>query len=754
MFKPISAALVLPLLALANPDRGSELLGSLPLRFEANSGQWPSNVKFASRSSERRIVLGESEAVIGNLTLRPVNGNRNPRIEGVGKLKSGATYLLGNDRSAWRGDVPSFNSVAYRSVYPGIDLIYKGAGRRVEYDFVVAPQADPAAIRMEFAGASQVRVDRDGSLVATIDGKEELRQQPPFAFQEDAAGSRTQVAAHFRVIGKNQVTFTLGGYDRSRALTIDPVLVATYFGGDAIDVATTVAVDSQNQVWVAGYTNSTTLPLAGTPYSTDRVGNTDIFVAKFNPNVEGADSLVWSTYFGGDGAEKPTAMALSTDGFLYLTGDTASTNFPLGGSPAQNALKGDTDAFLVKLSRSQQGTDALWYGTYLGGDQKDYGLAVTVDAQNRPYIAGYSTTSDGFTFVGGSFQTSFRGGYDAFFALFEPGASSSLIYSTFLGGGKTDVATGIAVDRDGIVHLTGYTMSEDFPYTDGAYRTSYAGRGDIFYMRADITKNGLDGYLYATYIGGSDADLAYGMVQDSAGFLYVTGYTFSNDFPIFGNSLRDVRAGGSDVFLLRIDPAGPASNPITYSTYLGGSGSELAYGISVSPAGSVAITGYTDSTDFPAFGNPLQSRPGGALDAFLMLIDFAPANPVLRYSSYIGGDSPDFGYQVAQDSRGNFYVVGSTTSRRLATPGVFQPDLSRYTDGLMVRFNLCENTEACQAQGLLPASVDKPGINAAAQQSCVAAGGPSLGMTGAVCVEGPGGATICTRKVCSADLKQ
>jgi hypothetical protein len=753
MLKPISVVFLLPLLAFASPDRGSALLGKLPMRFEANAGQWPSNVKFASRSAERQMVLHANDVLVGGLRLRPVNSNSAPRIEGVGKLRSGATYMLGQDRAAWRGNVPSFSAVAYRGVYPGIDLIYKGTGRRVEYDFVLAPHADPRAIRMEFGGASRLAVAEDGSLVAAVDGKEELRQQAPFAYQEDAAsGTRTQVAAQFRLLEGNQVAFTLGEYDRSRALTIDPVLIATYFGGDAIDVATAVAVDSQNQVWVAGYTNSTTLPLAGNPYSSNRIGNTDIFVAKFNPNVEGADSLVWSTYFGGDGAEKPNAMALTTDGFLYLTGETMSANFPLGGSPAQNALKGDTDAFLVRLSRSQQGTDALWYATYLGGDGKDYGLAVTVDAQNQPYIAGYSTTSEGFTFAGGSFQTSVRGGYDAFFAAFSPDGTNTLRYSTFLGGGRTDVATGIAVDRNGIVHLTGYTMSEDFPYTDGAYRTAYAGRGDIFYARADITKPGLDGYLYGTYIGGSDADLAYGMVQDATGLLYVTGYTFSSDFPIFGDALRDIRAGSSDVFLLRIDPAAPASNPITYSTYLGGSGSELAYGISIASSGRVALTGYTDSTDFPAVGGALQPRSGGAIDAFVAIVDFTRARPTLLYSSYVGGDSPDYGYQVAQDNRGNVYVVGSTTSRRVATPGVFQPDLSKYTDAFMARVNLCENAAVCEAQGLTPSSA-KPGVNTAAQ-ACVAPGGPSLSMSGTVCVQSAGGATICTRKVCSADLTQ
>ncbi len=757
MLKSISVIFLLPLFALANPNRGADLLSKLPMRFEANRGQWPAEVRFATRSAERGMVLADGgEVRIGALKVRPFNANRQPRVEGVNKLSSGATYLIGRDKGAWRGNVPSFSAVAYRGVYPGIDLLYKGEGRRVEYDFVLAPNANPAAIRMEFAGASRLEIAGDGSLVVIVAGREELRQPIPFAYQEDAAtGTRTQIDAHYQLLAANQVSFKLGPYDARRALTIDPVLVATYFGGNGVDVATAVAVDAQNQVWVAGYTTSTTLPLTDNPYAGQKAGTaTDIFVAKFNPNVSGADSLVWATYLGGDNSEKPTAMTLSGDGFIYLTGDTTSTNFPLAGTPAQGALKGNTDAFLVRLSRSQQGIDALWYSTYLGGDGKDFGTAVAFDARNRPYIAGYSTTSAGFPFVN-ALQTSIRGGYDAFFASFNPDSSNTLAYSSFLGGGATDVATGIVVDRNGIVHLTGYTMSQDFPYTDGAYRTEQAGRGDIFYARADISRAGLDGYLYGTYIGGSDTDLAYGLAQDSAGGLYVTGYTFSDDFPIVGSPVRGVRAGSADAFLLRIDPSAPGSNPITYSTYLGGSGAELAYGISVSANNRVAITGYTGSTDFPALGGPLQPKSGGAIDAYLSLIDFSGAVPTLIYSSYVGGDSPDFGYQVAQDGRGNIYAVGSTISRRFASPGVFQLDLSRYTDSYLVRVNLCENPAACEAQGLVtPRAAGKPGVNAAAAEadSCLAPAGPSLSLAGATCAESAEGSTLCTRKVCSADL--
>ena len=748
-------------LAAATAPSASDFLGRLPLRFEENQGQWPGAVRFATRHGERSVSLlasGEARVGASGLSLRPAGAvaSARPRVEPLGKLAGGSTYMLGRDRKAWRDNVASYQSVAYRGVYPGIDLLYKGTGRKLEYDFIVAAGSDPRTIDFEFAGATSLLIDSDGALVvATPEG--EVRQPLPFAYQDSPGGVRTQVEAHYRLLGPDRVGFALGNYDAARELVIDPVLVATYFGGDAVDVATAVAVDAQNQVWVTGYTSSTTLPLAGTPYTGARVGTTDVFVAKFNPNVSGQDSLVWSTYFGGDLEDRAAAIVLSTDGFLYLTGSTMSSNFPLAGTPAQGSLQGDTDAFLVRLSRTQQGTDSLWYSTFFGGNQRDYGTAVAVDAQNRPYIAGYGTSGEGFTYAGGSFQPANRGGYDAFFARFQPDSTTPLSYSTFLGGTSTDVATGIMVDAQGIVHLTGYTMSNDFPATSGAYRTEYAGRGDVFYARADLSRPGLDGLRYATYIGGADSDLAYAAVADPAGNIYLTGYTFSSDFPLAGAAIQTAKSGSADSFLMRINPgAAQASQLISYSTYLGGSGTDLAYGLALSAGSRLSVTGYTDSANFPTRGGALQARTGGAIDAFLTILDLSnAAAPALLYSSYVGGDAPDVGYHVAADTRGNIYMVGSTTSARLATSGTFQPDLSRFTDSFLVRFNLCENREACEAQGLVvPASAGegKPAVAALAAEACQEAGGPSLSLTGANCTEAAGG-RLCSRKVCSADLQ-
>lgn len=761
VFWMIPAAAAPPYASASATAQGRELLGKLPLRFEANEGQWAEEIRFAARSAEQSVAFTDAGAVVwlengAKVSITTVGGNRAARPEPAGKLASGSSYFFGQDRSKWQGNVAHYSNVAYRGVYPGVDLVYKGAGKKLEYDFVVAPQADASRIRLRFDGADELRIDeKNGELVIrAAGGGGELRQPLPFAFQE-RGGQREQVTARYKLFGKNEAGFELGAYDAARELTIDPVLVATYFGGDNVDVATAVTVDRQGRVWVTGYTSSATLPLSDRPYADTRAGGADLFIVTFNPDVSGADSLVWSTYLGGDGADRPTAMAVTSD-FIYIVGDTMSSNFPLGGGPVQTSRKGDTDAFLIQISRTQQGLDAFWYGTYFGGDQRDYATAIAVDANSRIYMAGYGTFGDGFTYAGGSLQAANRGGYDAFFAVFQPGAANALIYSTFLGGARTDVATGIAVDAAGLVHLTGYTLSEDFPATGGAYRTTYAGRGDIFYARADIRRQGLDGLLYATYIGGSDTDFSYAMTADAQGRLYLTGYTFSPDFPVAGNAFRTEKAGAADVFVMRLDPAAtPVSALINYATYLGGAGSELAYGIALDTAtGRVAVTGYTDSTDFPAVGGALQARNGGALDGFLALVDMNATPSRLVYSSYVGGDSPDVGYHVTADTRGNFYMVGSTTSRRLGSPNVFQPDLSRYTDGFLVRFNLCENVAACQAQGLINNS-SSPALpaTAAAADACAAPGPLTLTLDGATCAaaaEGNGGGTVlCSRKVCS-----
>ncbi|MEZ5355943.1 MAG: SBBP repeat-containing protein [Bryobacteraceae bacterium] len=729
-----------------SPDLGTRMLERLPLRFEPNEGQLPPEVRFLTRSSQRMLFLTDQEAIVplrhGSLKIRPVHANPKPEVEGVRPFESTSTYIRGNDRSQWRSSVPHFGGVRYREVYPGIDLLYRGQGRQVEYDFYVAPGADPGQIRLQFTGADKLWIDGEGALHVRAGG-EELRQPVPFAFQDDDNREGTRVEASYRIVGKREVEFRVGEYDRDQKLVIDPVLIATYFGGASVDVATNVAVDSSGAVWVTGYSSSPMLPVTGIPFREEESGNVDLFIAKFNPTLTGGSSLQYATYYGGDGEDRPTALTIDPQGFLLVAGYTTSTNFPLAGNN-QAALGGDRDAFLVRFSTTDRGTDALWYATYFGGDRRDVALAVAGGPGGRAYIAGYTTQIEGFPLTGGPLQGSNRGGYDTFLVEIETlDTANAIRYATFLGGSSTDVATGLALDAAGRIWMAGYTMSSDFPTTAGAYRESAAGRGDIFLARVDRSRDGLDALDYATYLGGSDTDVAYGMVMDSAGRMHFTGYTFSSDFPVTADAHRAARAGATDAIYVRFDPA--AADPLSYSTYLGGGSTDVGYGLALDATGKVAITGYTHSNDFPIAGGALQPSFGGASDAFVAFLDpAAPAAASLIYSSYLGGNTLEAGNQIALDGEGNMYMVGSTTSRMLSTgSSVFQPDIAGLTDAFVVRLNLCADEEACREQGLL--------VN----QSCQADQGFSarFNAADAACVADDRGGFICSRTVCASTKK-
>ncbi len=725
-----------------SPELGTKLLERLPLRFEPNEGQLPAEVRFLTRSAQRMLFLTDHEAIVplqrGSLKIRPMHGNPNPEVEGVRPFESTSTYIHGNDRSGWQSNVPHFAGVRYREVYPGIDLLYRGQGRQVEYDFYVSPGADPRQIRLQFTGADKLWIDEEGALHVRAGG-EELRQPVPFAFQDDSDREGTRVQASYRIVGKREVAFQVGNYDHEQKLVIDPVLISTYFGGSSVDVATNVVVDSSGAIWVSGYSSSQQLPVTGIPFREEKSGNLDLFIAKFNPTLTGGSSLQYATYFGGDGEDRPTAMTIDPQGFLLLAGYTTSTNFPLAGNN-QTGLGGDRDAFLVRFSTTDRGTDALWYATYFGGDGRDVALAVAGGPGGRAYVAGYTTQVEGFPLTGGPIQGSNRGGYDAFLVEIETlAATDALQYATFLGGSSTDVATGLAVDAQGRIWMAGYTMSEDFPATGGAYRESAAGRGDAFLVRIDRSKAGLDALDYATYIGGSDTDIAYGLVMDPAGRLHFTGYTFSSDFPATETAHRRERAGASDAIYVIFDPA--AADPLQYATYLGGGSTDVGYGLALDAAGKAAITGYTFSRDFPIAGGALQTGFGGGSDAFIAVIDpAAPSETSLIYSSYLGGPTLEAGNQIAMDAGGNIYLAGSTTSRMLASSTtVFQPDIAGLSDAFVVRLNLCADEAACREQGLL------------LDQGCEADQGFSarFSKTDAACVADDRGGFICSRTVCS-----
>ena len=749
----------------ANRHALIESYGRLPLSFEANRGQSDPQVKFLSRGNGYTLFLTGDEAVlslrgqgsrVGDqgerrpwsfvtgqlhrakdqgqgatdvLSMKLVGANRSTRVTGQDELPGKANYFIGSDRKKWRTDVPTYGKVKYEGVYPGIDLVYYGNHRQLEYDFVVAPGANPkaialavgeslygppetpehdAAVREHHKGAP-LRIDANGDLVVQAEGGE-VRFHKPVMYQEqpsvvsgqlsvaqtglrratdheqrttDTPRSTTQnrrfLDGRYALTADNRITFDVPGYDRSKPLVIDPVLVySTYLGGSGVDTGGAIAVDSSGSAYVTGSTNSTDFPTAAAQQPTlGGVGNA--FVAKFTPD---GSALVYSTYLGGSpgsGGDGGAGIAVDSSGNAYVTGTTHSADFPVvnavqpncGCPPPGSSDYATVDAFVAKLNASG---NALAYSTYLGGSGSDEGTAIAVDPSGNASVTGWTASTD-FP-AANALKRTLGQGANAFVTKFSPDGST-LVYSTYLGGnGGDDRGFGVAVDSAGNAYVTGWTSSPDFPRAH-ALQPALRGSFDAF-----LTKLSPDGsaLVYSTYLGGSGSDFGFGIAVDSAGSAYATGETSSADFPT-ANAFQAGYGGGLyDAFVSKFSPDGSA---VVYSTYLGGSDGELGTGIAVDSSGNAYMTGFTISTDFPTANAFQAAHGGGFLDAFVA--GLTADGTALLYSTYLGGSDRDQGTGIAVDSSGNAYVTGDTYSTDFPTANALQSSAGGESDTFVTK---------------------------------------------------------------------
>ncbi|MBP1777673.1 MAG: hypothetical protein H6Q86_3683, partial [candidate division NC10 bacterium] len=677
--------------------------GAQPLHFERHEGQAGPNAIYIARGQGYGLLLTSDEltltlkrgrrapsiAMPGSLyadeapapgaTVRVRLSGANPkaRLTGLDPLPSRSNYFIGNDPAKWRTEVPHYAKVKLESVYPGIDLVFYGNGRQLEYDFAVAPGADPRQIRLAIDGAEKPAVKTSGDLGLPLPGGE-LTLQAPRVYQV-AEGIQHRVPARFVVADNGQVGFEVENYDIARALVIDPVLsYSTYLGGSAPyfdngDWGNAIAVDAAGNAYVAGNADSTDFPTTAGAF--DRSGGYAGFVAKFGPT----GALIYSTYLGGSAwTTEAHGIAVDADGNAYVTGETTNADFPTTPGAFQTTCAvGCSDAFVVKLNPTGS---ALLYSTYLGGPSDDThfgderGHAIALDSARNAYIAGW-TRSNRFPVTAGAFQNTYAGGAGDVFVAKLNAAGSALVYATYLGGtGGTlwgDEPYAITVDSDGHAYVTGYTTSVDFPTTAGALQPANAGDTDVF-----ITKLSADGsaLVYSTYVGGTWHDYGgRGIAVDAAGNAYVTGgQVWSSDFPTTPGSYQPhcATTACADAFVLKLNPAGSA---LVWSTYLGGSAGEQGSAIALDAKGHVYVTGNTDSEDFPtrfpvqAYGGP-GTFPWG--DVFVTKLS-ADASRLL-YSTYLGGTGDDAGFGIVVDTARNVYVTGGTSSSDFPTAAAAQ----------------------------------------------------------------------------------
>ncbi len=644
--------------------------GRLPLAFEANKGQTDSQVKFLSRGAGYSLFLTPAEAVLmlgpsavsnghsNSAVLRMRLSGANPRttVSGQDKLPGKSNYFMGSDPQKWHTSVPQYAKVRYAGIYPGVDLVYYGNQRELEYDFLVQPGANPKQIRLQIEGARRLHLKQGDLILTSTEGDVCLRS--PHVYQE-VNGIRRDVRGHYAITGTNEVGFHVSDYDRKRALIIDPVLAySTFLGGNLGDAAAKIAVDAAGNAYVTGTTVSTDFPTVNAIQSSYGGGDGDVFVTKINS--EGT-ALVYSTYLGGTAADYAGGIAVDAAGNAYVSGRTLSTDFPTFNA-FQPTNRGVNDAFVTKIDAS----GALIYSTYLGGTgSDDEATGIAADSAGNAYVTGVTNSSD-FPVLHPIQPTNHGGDADIFITKFNA-SGSALVYSTYLGGSDLDVGRSIVVDAAGNAYVGGNTWSNDFP-TVNAIQPTYHGNSDAIVVKINAAGTALD---YSTYLGGSNFELGWDVAVDQAGNAYATGTTASTDFPT-ANAIQPALRGSSDAFVTKINSSGSA---LVYSTYLAGSAGAAGVGIAADSAGSAYVTGPTNSTDFPVV-NAIQPINGGFVDAFVT--KFTPNGGAIDFSTYLGGLNEDQAVAIAVDGAGSAYITGFTNSKKFpATLLAFQQSLKK-----------------------------------------------------------------------------
>jgi hypothetical protein len=650
--------------------------GQLPLSFEPNEGQSDAKVKFQARGVGYGLYLTENEAV---LALRPGGSQKKSSVLRMSlahadktggviaqtPLPGRSNYFIGRDASKWHRGIPQFSRVRYHDVYPGTDLVYYGNQGNLEYDFEVSPGADPGQISLLFGGPSdsndtELILTKTGALnVALASGDVQLRA--PRIYQKIGDQER-EIPGKFVLRNKNEVSFAIGDYDRSRTLIIDPVLsYSTYLGGSGDESCSAI---EQAQL---GFTGAQFTP--GCPaIAVDSASRAYIAGATTSPNFPGVVAGSTTTY----------QTCLDTPAPNPSTCPTGLTN---------------SDVFVVRLNAS--GT-ALDFATYLGGSGTEVTAGLVVDPNFNVHVAG-TTNSPNFPTLLTSYQPApASAGTHAFVSELASGGAS-LIYSTYLSGTGVDIATGIALDNLGKEYVSGTTTSPAFPTTPSALQTTPRATNQFFFSKLDPTVTGPGGLLYSTYIGGSTPStgvaMGGGIAVDSSCNVYLTGGT---DFSDMGtvNASQGTSAGGLDAWVAKL--SGPTSSACgsqystTYLTYLGGSGDDIGYAIAVDSGFNAYVTGSTNSPNIAppttsgapvAFAKCLNTPPNPAIaypasctgtgpntDAFiakfgsLTTTATSGTNVPYLYFTYLGGTSNDGGTAIAANSIGGVAVTGWTKS--------------------------------------------------------------------------------------------
>ena len=637
------------------PSIADSAYGSAPLVFERNLGQAPGEIQFLSHSGAASVALMKNRVLLaipaGTSAAQQVVGfswaksQADAKAAGEQELSGKTNYLVG-DQKDWVRGIANYARVRYRSIYPGVDLVYYGNHRQLEYDLEVAAGADVSRIALVVDGASRLVSQTDGSLIIKTSAGD-LLWRKPVAYQMKN-GDRTEIAANYRVEGSH-VSFQLGAYDHTLPLMIDPTLAYAALIGPA-SFPQYVAADGQGSAYTLSQTLSSEYPTTAGSYMptgdfTLQPGslyggpNPLLAITKFSPD---GSSLVYSTYLGGSqfvcsngnasapGGNLPGGITVDGKGEAYVIGTTDNTNFPVTSKAIQNTSKAcSQDVVVSKLSADGS---SLLYSTYLGSSGNDYGSGIAVDSAENIYAVGEIQQPD-FPTTKSLSTCNISYCADAFVTKID--ATGILDYSVVFGGSGGQynnlLPEGVAVDASGSAYIAGYT-SIQLP-TVNALEPKYTSVSNEAFV-GEINSAGT-GFDFLTYLGGSSLSSAAGIALDPGGNIYVTGFTTGTDFPVqnaYQPTNKDSGPDGSSGFVTKYSPGGKS---YVYSTYLGGTKSSEEVGITVGPNGEAFVTGLTQASDFPVTPDAyMTTTPNGFGTTFTA---FTPSGTSLAYSTYFAG---------------------------------------------------------------------------------------------------------------------
>jgi hypothetical protein len=686
-----------------------------PLSFEPNREQTDAAVKFLARGEGYILFLTDKDAVftLGKapqntsvLRMSLLGANAKPSFTGMEELPGKSNYLIGNRPERWHTNIPNYRKVAEHNIYPGIDLVYYGTQRQLEYDFVIAPGASPGKIQIGFKGASNLHTDADGDLVLSVAGNNDVRLHKPIAYQQMGA-EKQLVAANYIVRGNDSVEFGIGEYDARRPLIVDPILAySSYLGGSNIDTANAIAVAPDGTAFIAGGTYSSDFPTQH-PLQPNLGGGPDFprdaFVAKISAD---GSTVLYATYLGGENEDTANGIAVDAFGNAYVTGTTLSPHFPVTTGSFDESCGGDgkcgatfnpggaivSNAFASKLNIAGS---ALVYSGFIGFYENVHGNAIAIDTAGNAYVTGQVGPNipptvtiappnvppppfpDGSAIrppaivvidaAGDTFDFGIFGASNAFVTKISA-TGSSITYSSYVGGTDEDSGYGIAVDGSGNAYVTGLANSADFP-TANALQFVNGGAGDAFLAKINTNTSGPASLTYSTFLGGKGLDQGNAVAADNAGNAYVAGVTNSiagtlGFTPVGGLqsncTLDSSNACEGDAFVTKLNTNLSGAASLVFFTYLGGTHADAATGIAVDTTG-IYVTGSTVSADFPVTSSAFQHPFGGGnADAFVTKFD--PSGASLIYSSYLGGSNTDVATGIAVDTAGSAYVSGQSCS--------------------------------------------------------------------------------------------